>query len=186
MLEFRNNVYIYLEHDNCFTTPNFELFKYTNKEIHHVFERGISTAKEYNYCLNKFDLNRINMENKSFINIFIGHLFQPLYLYQIFSISIWYYTGYYSFAGITVFMISVILLTVSYQTFNNYRKILTFSLSHKCSIQRNLYLDNCQDLLKQINVSSLYIVPGDIIEVKSGEMMPCDAIILEGIFYNNF
>ena len=37
-------------------------------------------------------------------------------------------------------------------------------------------------ILKQekLNSSSMYIVPGDIIEIMSGDIMPCDAIILEG------
>ena len=137
-MEFRNNIYYYIENENYFAPMQFELNKFTNNELHKNFNKGITSAREYNYLLNKFGLNKIKMENKTFFNIFIGHLFQPLYIYQIFSIAIWFYQQYYVFAGIIVCMTLVILLTISFQTYNNYRKILAFSLSLKCCTQRNL------------------------------------------------
>jgi cation-transporting ATPase 13A2 len=125
-------------------------------------------------------LNIVNLENKTFVKIFIEHLFLPLNVYYFISITIWFYTEYYSFAAIVLFMILIILFVISYQSYSNHRKILSFSLNMKCNVVRNMYLDNCQNLSNEVKSTSLYIVPGDIIELKSGDLMPCDAIILDG------
>ena len=138
ILEYRNNTYCYFENKNYFSSFNFDLTKFTNKEIHKIFSKGFSNASEYNYSLNKFGLNKIKMDHKSFLNIFIDHLFQPLNIYQIVSICLWIYTGFYIFVIIIIIMMSTILFVISFQTYNNYKKILTFSLSSKCLVNRKL------------------------------------------------
>ena len=112
-----------MENEKVFTSSKFELNKFTHNEIFAFFGEGIKDIKEYSYCLNKFGFNLINFETKSIIQIFIGQLIRPLYIYQIYSVQDWYRINYNSFATITLILIIV---------------ILTIDSWHKYKAQRNL------------------------------------------------
>ena len=129
---------MYLEKDNLFTAPKFEIKKFTHREIHESFGKGITNVREYSYNLNRFGLNTINLESKSFLNIFLGQFFTPLYLYQVYSIADWFNSGYISFAIIVLVLIITILFINSTKTYYNFLKILSFSLTLKARINRYL------------------------------------------------
>jgi hypothetical protein len=133
---------MYLEKDNVMTSIRFEFKKFSNKEIHDNFGNGITNVKEYCYNLNKFGMNTINFESKSWTNIFISQCLQPLYLYQIFSITNWYQLKYNSMATVILFLMIITLVVNSTQQYKNYQKILSFSLQVKAKICRYLVNDN--------------------------------------------
>jgi magnesium-transporting ATPase (P-type) len=140
-IQYRNNNYIYLEDERAFTSIRFELHKFNHVEIINYFSRGFTNVKEYSYSLNKFGLNRVNFQSKSFFNIFMSQFLHPLYLYQVFSITDFYYSSYSSFASIILFLIIITLFVNSYQQYMNYSKILSFSLqSFNVKVKRNLVI----------------------------------------------
>jgi len=139
VIQYRNNNYIYLEDEKAFTSIRFELHKFNHVEINKYFGRGFTNVKEYSYSLNKFGLNKVNFQSKSFFNIFMGQFLHPLYLYQVYSITDFYYSSYSSFASIILFLIIITLFVNSYQQYMNYSKILSFSLqSFNVNVRRNL------------------------------------------------
>jgi cation-transporting ATPase 13A2 len=141
VIQYRNNNYIYLEDEKAFTSIRFELHKFNHIELHKNFGRGITNVKEYCYSLNKYGLNQVFFQSKSFFNIFMSQFLHPLYLYQVYSIADFFYIGYYSFASIILVLIIIILFVNSYQQYMNYSKILSFSLqSFKVEILRYLVL----------------------------------------------
>jgi len=177
-MKYRNNNYIYIEKENGMFPLFFDLSKFSNKDIHNLLGQGISQEKEYNYLFKKYGRNTIKMRNKTFFHLLIEQILHPFYLYQFLTITIWIYTSYTYYAIITIFMMSIILVVNTMHTTKNYNKILSFSKSVNSKIIRNF---DTKDSCLENAFESIYIVPGDIIEVKSGEILPCDAILLDGI-----
>jgi len=60
--------------------------KFTNREIHEVICAYPKTFFEYNYLLNKFGTNKIELDMKPFIFIYLEQISNPLYIYQVKSL----------------------------------------------------------------------------------------------------
>ena len=129
-----------MEKENNFTSIKFELNHLTHEQIHEKLGKGICNLKEYSYCVNKFGFNLINFETKSIIQIFIGQLIRPLYIYQIYSVQDWYRINYNSFATITLILIIVILTIDSWHKYKCYEKIQNFTLRLRARIKRHFVL----------------------------------------------
>jgi magnesium-transporting ATPase (P-type) len=126
--------------------------------------------------------------------------------YDINKTSTWSAVKYYSFSLIIIFCNLVILFLQSYNEIRNFLKVMKFNKSIPIEIKRdfifenevkfknqsdeeNLKISKNIDYLKSesedsnsivIN-DSFYLVPGDIFKIRSGETVPCDCIILDGI-----
>jgi hypothetical protein len=123
---FKNNKYIYLENIEKFRSVEMNL-NIKNSEIHDFYCNGISEIKEYNYLLNKFGENILKMKSKSYLNIIIKKLFNPIYLYNIFALIVWIFEEYYYFAFVVFTFSFFSLLITSYQKYTNYRNICNYS-----------------------------------------------------------
>ena len=116
----------------------FDLSKYKNSYIYEKFADGITKIEDYNYLLNKFEYNEIEMRNKNFFNIFVDNLINPLYMYQIYAQISWYKESYHSFS-IVVFILSfVILLINSYYKYKLYISILSQKHFFNGNVTRNI------------------------------------------------
>jgi cation-transporting ATPase 13A2 len=181
---FRYNKYIYLENDNLFMPLRSNLPLYTHTEIHSHFKNGMKKLIEYNYQLNKFDFNVIDLKPRSFIYILIMQILHPFYAYQVVSVAIWIKTGYTQFLAIICFFFVISILMNTYQNYINYNRVLRFNKVQQCNILRTL--DEPYDKLfmnrklDTMNNSSEFVVPGDLIELKENEIVPCDCILLDG------
>ena len=127
-----------MENEKIFTPIKLELNHFTNEEIHTYFGGGIKNIIDYNYCLNKYGQNIINFKGKSFIEIFIEQMMTPIYLYQIFSILIWFYNQYYIFACIALFLILIILTVNSKHQSIISKNIQNFSIKLDVKIKRQI------------------------------------------------
>lgn len=100
-------------------------------------------------------------------------LVRPLYIFLVFSVLFWIFAdAYYYFAGalFLVFLIGVIINLVQMVELNN--KI--FAMAYY-EIQVNTLRDG-----EVKSISSLDIVPGDIVFLKDPIKIPFEGIILEG------
>ena len=107
--------------------------------------------------------------------------------FQVFSCLVWMLEEYEFFAGIilaTSLISSIITLYETKKNLNNLRKMSSFEtpISVFRGMHENLYQSPENVSLssyKQI-VSSLDLVPGDIIEIPDNKILPCDVILLNG------
>jgi magnesium-transporting ATPase (P-type) len=186
VIYFRHNKYLYNRDKKEFESVKMSFNKFSNNFIHKTFGGGLSSILDYNYLLNKFGKNIIELEGKSFFRILLGQLFHPFYLYQIYSIIVWIKTNYYSFCIVVIISAGIILTVNSLQNFNNYKRILNFTYFSPAKIIRKLSVDNESNnydfshKMEILNNESQYIVPGDVIELTHGEIIPCDCILLDG------
>lgn len=177
--EFRHNRYFYIDQNRSFCPLKFDLKNFTNKEIHMKFSEGIKSIKDYNFLLNKFDLNEINLDNKSFFMILILNFLRMIYLYQIFSVIIWYRIDYYSFATVVLITTIIIVIINSYENWKNYKRLSIYSGNEDGTVIRNIKTE-MGETIDSIPKSTKFIVPGDIVELGENSKVPCDGVILEG------
>lgn len=95
-----------------------------------------------------------------------------------FSITIWLMEEYYLFSyclvGISILSVSLSLYTTRKNTMN-VKEQAQFS----CTLNAYRYIGNAEEVEKRA-INSTALVPGDIIGVPQGEVIPCDAIMIQG------
>ena len=77
------NKYIYIEADQVFESIKFDITELTNKQIISTFSSGITNILDYNYLLNKFEKNVIEMHTKNFYKYLLEIFINPTFLYQV-------------------------------------------------------------------------------------------------------
>ena len=186
LLIYKQNRYSYDEESREMKPLTFDLSYYKNKEIHEKFSKGIDNIFLYNLFLNKFGTNQIFMSHKSFLVIFFEQFTNIKYLYQVFMICVWYYFDHYIFSSI-VFVLSIFIILVN--TINIYfsnQKILQFALHEETSSIRGFDLNDYRlgaslNNKKSISKDSAFLVPGDIIEIETNDILSCDCVLLDGV-----
>ncbi|GMG40018.1 unnamed protein product [Ambrosiozyma monospora] len=121
-----------------------------------------------------FGLNMINIKEKSVMKLLTDEILHPFYVFQIFSIFLWFADDYYYYA-FCIFIISMFSVADSLvETKKNMKRMRDLS-KFQCAVRvwRNgFWTETTSDLL----------VPGDVYEVSdpSLSVFPCDSILLSG------
>lgn len=166
---YKQNKYHYDTDLDLFIPSVFDLSKFQNKDIHRFFSKGIPNIGTYNYLLNKFGLNVIEMKEKNFFLIFLEQVLNINYIYQFLMIGIWYKYEYYYFPSIVISISLITILVNSINTSVSYKKILQFAHNDFARIIRNFDLLKFlkKITLKKISDSSKvdneeYLTPNEI------------------------
>lgn len=112
------------------------------------------------------------IERPSLLVLFGREVFRPLYLFTVFSICVWTYEEYFYYAGVILFTSAVSIAINLYQIRQLNEKIFHMA-----------YYDIPVNVLRENNVlqiSSVDVVPGDIVFLKDPIKLPFEGIILEG------
>lgn len=121
-----------------------------------------------------YGLNEIFIPLKSVLTILFLEVLNPYYVFQVFSVCLWFAYDYYYYAVVIVLM-SVFGITMSIiQTRKNQRALYKTVMSHETAVV--VRADG-----KSETIDTKYLVPGDILEIPSnGCTMQCDAVLLSG------
>lgn len=151
---YRHNKYYLNEIDNSLVPIVFDLTSHTTEEIHNTYGRGLSDMFDYNYLLNKFGKNVIELKAKSFVILLFEQIFHPFYIYQIVSIVIWCKTGYFYFMTIVIVLLLVTLIINTTQKLDTYKNMLIFTSNTYSKIIRHFQdKDSNYDLSHKSNLS---------------------------------
>jgi cation-transporting P-type ATPase 13A2 len=121
-----------------------------------------------------FGENLIDVPIKGWVTLLFLEALNPFYVFQVFSVILWFTYNYYTYA-------CVIILMTAFGIF--------FSIQQTLKNQKALHatvFNTDTAMVKQVDGSSLaidtkYLVPGDILEIpSSGCTMQCDAVLLSG------
>ncbi len=157
----------------CFESPVFYLGNVSNKDIFNIFSNYYLTEEEINFQKTIYGENKLSLKVLNYYTILLGQLTQFFSIYPILAFIFWLYQGYY-FVYFMIIAFIIILLTTSYQKYINKKSIVDFSLKKNDSFT----------IIKGQNIESKVfyedIVPGQIIKIKEGEILPCDCLLLEG------
>ncbi|KAG5417665.1 hypothetical protein I9W82_005301 [Candida metapsilosis] len=161
-----------------FYDPMEDIFR-TNSNWYDTRWLNIKTIKEgisqslQEQRLEIFDFNKIEIDEKSTIQLLADEVLHPFYVFQIFSIFLWLADDYYYYAS-CIFIISMVSIINSLIETKSTMKRLQQISKFECEVRvwRNGFW-------KQID--SIDLVPGDIFEIDpSLSVIPCDALLVNG------
>ena len=176
MFEYKTYQYLYNENNGVFEVLDYKI---SNKadELIPKFIKGLSDI-EINYMQIIFGICDIDIIVNGILKILLHELTDPFYLFQLYSIILWYCTDYYYYASVIV-IITLISLSISvYETHRNLKQIQKMS-KYSCPV--NVYRRNEKNEIEVKNISSIELVPGDLFEIpEDGLSLPCDTLLIKG------
>lgn len=116
---------------------------------------------------------------KSIPRLLVDEVLNPFYLFQVFSMILWFSDGYEKYA-ICILVVSLLGVFESlYETVHNMNNIRKMA-KYECPVQVRRWSTSRGDTKELKTISSEGIVPGDVIVVPNNCIMPCDAILMSG------
>ncbi|KAL8601674.1 hypothetical protein ACOMHN_033850 [Nucella lapillus] len=121
-----------------------------------------------------FGVNAINVHVKPIIVLLFKEVLSPFYIFQLFSMILWYLDEYEIYASCILGISTISIIITIWQT----RK---FQRALRNTISSSTVVTVCRGGDIYHDISSEDLVPGDIIEIpRRGCMMQCDAVLLSG------
>jgi len=123
--------------------------------------------------------NSIEVEMAPLLRLFLQSVTHPFFLFQFFSIALWILEAYYYYSATIAFASFMSALLEAMEMRSNAERLARIAASEGdvLVIRRsptNRSCDCCE------RISSRELVPGDVIIVESGMVMPCDCTLLQG------
>ncbi|XP_050051478.1 polyamine-transporting ATPase 13A3 [Dermacentor andersoni] len=121
-----------------------------------------------------FGDNVINVQIQSVFRILFQEVLEPFYVFQVFSIIIWFSDDYYYYASCIIVMSSLSLVTGVYQI-----RLSQKALSDTVHAMDVVTVKRSKGVYE--NIPSEQLVPGDVLIVpRNGCVMQCDAVLTAG------
>jgi len=177
MFEYKLFDYIYIKEKDNFSTIDYK-----------IKEKQSIIIEEYSSRLNpnEIELMRlifgecdIDIRISSIGKILLDELTDPFYLFQLYSVILWYFTDYYYYASVIVILTVLSLVLSVYGTYQNLKQLQKIS-RYSCPVK--VYRKNENDeYMDGVEMNSTELVPGDLFEIpEDGLALPCDAILIDG------
>ena len=179
--EYKFTKYKFDVDSNCIFPIYFNLSLYSNKTIVNTFIEGIKTQDKYKRRLEKYGKNIMNMN----INLIYEHLIKkdlPNCLNAFVSGGICIYCHFYYFGNLLLSLsVLVLLIKVIFRYFIFNKKLSNdYSLDGIIEFKvKRKYLKD-KKILGYTKIKNIDLVPGDILFLSEGEIIPCDCILLDG------
>ncbi|VDL72662.1 unnamed protein product [Nippostrongylus brasiliensis] len=143
---------------------------YFHSEIHSG--RGLS-EEEVAQRRVTYGRNCIEVKLKPILVLLFMEAISPFYMFQVFSVSIWFSDSYEYYAGMIVVMSVMSIAIDVYQTRSQEKKL-------RSMVQSSNEVEVMREGVTKI-ISSEELVPGDIFVVPAhGILMQCDAVLMNG------
>lgn len=118
--------------------------------------------------------NQIDVPIKSWIALLFLEALNPFYVFQVFSVILWFTYNYYYYA-------CVIILMTAFGIFFSIRQ----TLKNQKALHATVFSADTANVIKtddsSVTIDTKFLVPGDILEIpSSGCTMQCDAVLLSG------
>lgn len=118
--------------------------------------------------------NQIDVPIKSWVELLFLEALNPFYVFQVFSVILWFTYNYYYYACVIILMTGFGIFFSIRQTLKNQNALhaTVFSTDTATVVQEDK---------SNLTIDTKYLVPGDILEIpSSGCTMQCDAVLLSG------
>lgn len=117
--------------------------------------------------------NEMKVNSETYLEIFAKNIVDPFYVFQLFTITVWVWSGYYIYSALAV-LISVVIISIALR-----KKKREFE-----KLEKNLEVENSVTVVRdgcEYYVSHTELVPGDIVILnKSSHYFTFDGILVEG------
>ena len=160
----------------------FEAISYRIKSQQNIivedYSRGLN-PNEALYMKKIFGICDIDIQINSCGKLLFEELTDPFYLFQLYSVILWYSTNYYLYASVIVALAILSLVLSVYGTYKNLKKIQEIS-RYSCPV-RVYRLNENNEYIGPFEMNSTELVPGDMFEIPEDDLaLPCDAILISG------
>jgi len=119
----------------------------------------------------------LNIQVDGIFKLILNEITDPFYVFQLFSIILWYVNVYVNYATIIVFTTLISLGVSIWETRSN---LISIKQMAKYSCPVNIYRLHT-GVKKGLSSSSVELVPGDLFEIpEDGLALPCDCILVSG------
>lgn len=119
----------------------------------------------------------VNVPKKTVIQILLDEVLNPFYIFQIFSIAVFIWESYTIYAGCIFALSSIAIASTIYETRKNNEQIRRMA-KYICEVEvMKQDQFGASTLIKKMSDS---LVPGDIIKVPEGIVLPCDLVLVSG------
>ncbi|KAL1920902.1 uncharacterized protein VTP21DRAFT_11537 [Calcarisporiella thermophila] len=167
---FQCTRYVYNEATSRFDPYQFDYLGSTNAAL--LEHAGGLSQKEASFRLELIGPNFISVYVPNFAVALAQEFFGYFYLYQFMVLWLFYYYSYYyiGIADTVVILLSALV------------KVVIRLRSERRVKQMAEHVDLCKVLRdsRWKEISTADLVPGDVLEVKEGTVVPCDGVILSG------
>ncbi|KAM4770721.1 polyamine-transporting ATPase 13A3 isoform 2-T2 [Rhinophrynus dorsalis] len=144
-------------------------------EIHGKHSKGLS-KEIHDYRKLFYGINEITVKVPSVFKLLIKEVLNPFYIFQLFSVILWYTDEYYYYASAIVFMSVISIISSLYTIKKQYIMLHDMVAAH--SVVR---VSVCRGNKEAEEILSTDLVPGDIMVIPpNGTIMPCDAVLISG------
>eukprot|EP00062_Callorhinchus_milii_P016845 gi/632968589/ref/XP_007900609.1/ PREDICTED: probable cation-transporting ATPase 13A3 isoform X2 [Callorhinchus milii] len=143
--------------------------------IHDYHGKGLSKELQ-NYRKLFFGVNEVEVKVPSVFKLLIKEVLNPFYVFQLFSVILWYFESYYYYAVAIVVMSFISIVTSLHTVKKQYVMLHDMVAAH--SVVR---VSVCRANNEMEEILSTDLVPGDVVAIPAnGTIMPCDALLLSG------
>ncbi|KRX93317.1 putative cation-transporting ATPase W08D2.5 [Trichinella pseudospiralis] len=131
------------------------------------------TDKQASKLIAAYGANEIAIRLKSVLELVFTEVLNPFYVFQLFSVTIWFSDTYYYYASIVLLMSACSVALDVYQIKKN-----------QTALQRTVHKADVINVLRDQqlqSISTMQLVPGDVILIPAeGCVMMCDAVLIFG------
>ena len=179
---YRSVTYEYDEVSNEIIPVYINLLNLTCKDIFHYFSEGLSSEGiikiiQNRYGKNEYQLN-FNMLYLYFIKIELPYLILVIII-GIVELCLSDYISFLAKIIIIIILLTAEFINMKINIYDKYKKENTLDGDKiKIRVKRNHKFDEKSELFCLID--NIDLLPGDIIFLKSNDIVPCDCLILEG------
>lgn len=114
----------------------------------------------------------MDVEVPSAFSMLLDGILHPFFIFQIFSCLLWLIENYMIYA-VTILVMTIVSLVLNLiQTRDNIKAVRALA-HYECNVK--VFRGDWQE------INSKDLIPGDIIDVAEGKMLPCDLVLLTGL-----
>ncbi|KAK5643080.1 hypothetical protein RI129_006925 [Pyrocoelia pectoralis] len=135
---------------------------------------------EYKNFLELYGPNAITVEVKSYWTLFVEEVFNPFYIFQLFSMALWLIDDYAIYACCVLILILFSISTSLYQT-RKQSEALHDLVESSTVDEVQILRPNTLWGHTELTINSRNLVPGDLLVIPTtGCTLACDAVLLKG------
>ena len=147
-------------------------FSLTHKTLIDRFGKGINDESLISNNRELYGICLILVPVMPLLKMIVSEIFHPFYVFQVYSVLLWYFDDYEYYATAIV-IITIISLTSSIVTTRRGQLALHDLARKECSMK--VVRNAC---IKEIKSTEL--VPGDLVEIDGQLELPCDLCLISG------
>ncbi|KAG1653724.1 putative cation-transporting ATPase 13A4 [Nymphon striatum] len=171
-IKYKKHKYIWFNDVGCFKQLKTLNENFTCSYLHEQ-HNGLNVQQQIQRR-RLFGINQIKVPVHSILKLLFLEVLNPFYVFQVFSVSLWFSDEYEQYATVIVLM-SIASISISVYQLKNNQKAL------RDTIQQSGIVTLCQNGNEYPTVDVEELVPGDVIVLPShGCSMFCDAVLLNG------